>query len=61
MPSLLVNAIEEIPTSIAAKSQVGFLLGYHDGDLGRMGEGIVTSQVKKALIRYMYRHLGLAA
>ena len=61
VPRLLVNAIEEIPVSIASKNQVGFLLGYHDQDGGEWFNDITLSQVKKALTRYMYRHLGLAA
>lgn len=59
VPSLIVNAIEMFPVSIVAKSELGYLLGYHNQTIG--DNGIVKLQAKSSLRRYMRRQLGMAA
>ena len=61
VPSLLMNAIEVFPVSIAARSLIGYhMMKYEDqksewiNDIGRI-------QIKSSLRRYLRRQLGLAA
>ena len=60
VPSLLMNAIKEIPISDAAKSAIGYWLKYHDGRCESF-ENVSKEQVKKSLTRYLKRRLGMAA
>ena len=60
VPSLLMNAIEEIPISQMTKSCVGFWLGYHDQDCGYF-EKYAAKDIEKVLIRYLKRRFGIAS
>jgi len=60
VPSLLMNAIKEIPISDAASSSVGYWLKYHDQEC-KWFEDIGKEQVRKSLTRYLKRRLGMAA
>lgn len=60
VPSLLMNAIEEIPISQAAKHCIGYWMKYHD-QKSEFYERVATPQIKKSLTRYLRRRLGMAA
>jgi hypothetical protein len=59
VPSLVMNAIEVFPVSIAAKSELGYLLGYHD-EHNDWGINLIKFQIRSSLRRYLQRQLGLA-
>ena len=61
VPSLLVNAIEAFPVSIAAKSFVGSLWNGGTVDKSHWGAGICERQIGQAIKRYLQRQFGLAA
>lgn len=60
VPSLLMTAIEKIPVSPLARSQVGYWLKYHEKSNDWLA-GIAHDQVAKSLKRYLYRQLNMAA
>ncbi len=60
VPSLLMNAIELFPVSIAAKSSIGYYLKFHDQEC-KTFDDIARRQVKSSLRRYLRRQLGMAA
>ena len=60
VPSLLFNAIKEIPVSRAAEHCLGYWTKQHDQEGGYF-EGIARDQVSKSLKRYLKRRLGMAA
>ena len=60
VPSLLMNAIKEIPVSQVAESCVGYWFKYHDHAYGSF-EDVGKEQVRKSLTRYLKRRLGMAA
>lgn len=59
VPSLLMNAIEEFPVSPAAQSAIGYWLGYHDTECV-WAEAIGKEQVRRSLVKYLKKRLGLA-
>jgi hypothetical protein len=61
VPSLLMNAIKEIPVSMVANSQVGMWLRYLPDSGSKWSIDIAKQQVTKSLTRYLYRRLGMAA
>ncbi len=60
VPSLLMNAIEVFPVSIAAKSSIGYYLKYHDQKCESF-DNIARIQIKSSLRRYLRRQLGMVA
>uniref|UniRef100_A0A6M3L931 Uncharacterized protein n=1 Tax=viral metagenome TaxID=1070528 RepID=A0A6M3L931_9ZZZZ len=60
VPSLLMNAIKEIPISDAAKSAIGYWLKYHE-ERCESFESVGKEQTRKSLTRYLKRRLGMAA
>uniref|UniRef100_A0A6M3LK84 Uncharacterized protein n=1 Tax=viral metagenome TaxID=1070528 RepID=A0A6M3LK84_9ZZZZ len=60
VPSLLMNAIAEIPVSQTSKSSIGYWFKVHDQECTWF-EDISKEQVKKSLTRYLKRRLGMAA
>ena len=60
VPSLLMNAVKEIPVSQAAMSSIGYWFKSYE-ETCDMFEKIGAEQVKKSLTRYLKRRLGMAA
>jgi len=58
VPSLLINAIEVFPVSIAAKSSIGYYLKYYNQECKDF-EDIARAQIKSSLRRYLRRQLGM--
>ncbi len=59
VPSLLLNAIVELPISTFAQGCLGYWLKYHDDDPGSMAD-IAMRQIRTSLRRYLRNKLGLA-
>lgn len=59
VPSLLMNAIELFPVSIAAKSLIGYYLKFHNEEC-KTFDNIARIQIKSSLRRYLRRQLGMA-
>lgn len=56
VPSLLVNAIQEYPVSMIARSVLGRIWGYNDQDFDiSMFEDITKRQLLSSLKKYVYR------
>ena len=60
VPSLLVNAVKEIPVSQATNSSIGYWFNIYN-ETCDMFERIGKEQVRKSLTRYLKRRLGMAA
>jgi len=60
VPSLLMNAIKELPVSRITESCIGYWFKRHDQTC-RSFENIGKKQVRKSLTRYLKRRLGMAA
>lgn len=60
VPSLLNNAIKELPVSQAAMHMIGYYWKIHN-DYSEWYEGVAKEQIKKSLSRYITRRLGMAA
>ena len=58
VPSLVVNAIEDCGVSQAARLHLAYCFGLEEKV--EFYEGIGSSQIRKALTRYLRRQLGLA-
>jgi len=60
VPSLLINAMEEMGSSQIAKSCVGYWMGAHETNVGSWAD-FVKDQLARNLRRYLKRRLGMAA
>jgi len=61
VPSLLVRALEVMPTSIAARHNVWAYMQQADADQFYPAADFLDKQIEKALCRYVLRQLGQAA
>jgi hypothetical protein len=59
VPSLLMNAINVFPVSIAARASIGYYMKYTD-QKSEWFDGIARNQIRSSLRRYLRRQLGLA-